>query len=95
MAEQTPETDVRLGAGDPSVDEGGAEQSVQEADLAAAERFDAAEDDPQSAEDDESAAAPAVEEPVAGGRDATADDHHLRVERRDEVGGADAEPVTD
>ena len=62
MAEQTPETDVRLGAGDPSVDEGGAEQSVQEADLAAAERFDAAEDDPQSAEGDE----PAVEEPVAG-----------------------------
>ena len=52
MAEQTPETDVRLGAGDPSVDEGSAEQSVQEADLAAAERFDDAEDDPQTAEED-------------------------------------------
>ncbi|MGD8201788.1 transcription termination/antitermination NusG family protein [Ornithinimicrobium sp. W1679] len=48
MAEQTPETDVRLGAGDPSVDEGTAEQSVQEADLAAAERFDAAPDDEQT-----------------------------------------------
>jgi transcriptional antiterminator NusG len=40
MSEQTPQNDVRLGAGDPSVDEGTAEQTVQEADLEAAREFD-------------------------------------------------------
>ena len=36
-----------------------------------------------------------LEQPVAGGRHPSADDHHLGVERRDEVGRADAEPVAD
>ncbi|WP_122262785.1 transcription termination/antitermination protein NusG [Ornithinimicrobium cerasi] len=40
MSEQTPQNDVRLDAGDPSVDEGTAEQTVQEADLEAAREFD-------------------------------------------------------
>ena len=36
-----------------------------------------------------------VEQPVAGGRHASADHHDVRVEGRDQVGDADAEPVAD
>ena len=86
MAEQTPETDVRLGAGDPSVDEGGAEQSVQEADLAAAERFDAAEDAAQT----ESDAAP---EPDTASETDDLPDGTVEDEPTDDDGSVDDEPA--